>query len=418
MSRLALAIGVSAGAMALAAGGGGPAAGALGAGPLDHVGRATDGAGRRRAPAQRAGPGGRRGPDDRPPGRHRPGHGPGGELAASQLNADGGVLGRPIRIVPVDDRATPSVGVTAARRAVAGKIAAVVGPFNSAVGLKALPVYQAAGVSILRLTSATTTQGYGVTTQPMSTQVAPVEVTEISRVLHARRVAVLFDPSAYTAGIAAQLATGLKSYGVAVPVEQSLAPVAKGPGAGRATARSLARALAAVAAARPSLTYLAMYGPEAGQVAQAMAGAHGRARYGTCFTDLAAQGPGFVTAAGVAAASRCWSSGVPAAQLPGGSAYTAAYRAAYGATPGTWGAFAYDSVGLWVVAATWAHQLYGPSVREDLAHTSGYRGATGQITFLPGTGNRKDPPVVIMYITAKGQYRISRQWARAVGYTF
>jgi branched-chain amino acid transport system substrate-binding protein len=330
----------------------------------------------------------------------------GTQLAAARLNARGGVLGRRVVLVAGDDRADPATGAKVARRLVRSRVSAVIGPFNSAVGLRALPIYRAAGLPIVRLTSATATEGFGVTTQPMVRQIAPVEQGELTGLLHARSVAVLYDPSAYTAAIATQLAGALQGAGVSVPVDAVLSP--------QASAAQTGEALRAVAAVRPDVTYLAMYGPEAGMIAARMSATP--QAYGRCFVDLAAQGPSFVSAAGAAAAG-CLNSGVPSAgQLPGGKRYTAAYRARYHRSPGTWGAFAYDSLDLLVAAVERAHRWVGPKLRNTLLHTRGFRGVTGTTTILPASGNRAKPPVVILDIDAAGQYTVDSAWATFAGY--
>jgi branched-chain amino acid transport system substrate-binding protein len=330
----------------------------------------------------------------------------GAQLAAARLNARGGVLGRHVVIVAGDDRADPATGAKVARRLLRSGISAVIGPFNSSVGLRALPIYRAARLPIVRLTSATATEGFGVTAQPMVSQIAPVEEAELARVLHARSVAVLHDPSTYTAAIAAQLAGSLPGAGVRVPVDVVLDP--------HASAAQTDQALQAVAAARPDVTYLAMYGPQAGLIAGRVA-ADPRA-YGRCFVDLAAQGSSFVNAAGAAAAG-CLNSGVPSAeQLPGGLRYAAAYRARYDTSPGTWGAFAYDSLDMLVAAVGQTHRWTGRKLLGALRHTRGFRGVTGVTTILPASGNRADPPVVILDIDAAGRYMVDAAWATFAGY--
>jgi ABC-type branched-subunit amino acid transport system substrate-binding protein len=138
--------------------------------------------------------------------------------------------------------------------------------------------------------------------------------------------------------------------------------------------------------------------------------------YGRCFVDLAAQGPSFVSAAGAAAAG-CLNSGVPSAELlPGGNRYTAAYRARYHTGPGTWGAFAYDSLDMLVAAVGRTHRWTGPKLLGALRHTRGLRGVTGVTTILPASGNRVDPPVVILDIDAAGRYMIDAPWATFAGY--
>jgi branched-chain amino acid transport system substrate-binding protein len=330
----------------------------------------------------------------------------GAQLAAIQLNAHGGVLRHRIVMVAGDDRADPVTGASVARRLLRSGVSAVIGPFNSSVGLQALPLYRTAGLPILRLTSATATEGFGVTTQPMVTQIAPVEKGEITAVLHARSVAVLHDPSTYTAAIASQLAGALQGAGVKVPVNAVLDP--------SASAGQVAQALQAVAAARPDVTYLAMYGPQAGMMARRLADTPGA--YGRCFVDLAAQGPSFSRAAGAAAAG-CLNSGVPSAgQLPGGKRYTAAYRARFHASPGTWGPFAYDSLEMLAAAVERTHRWAGAKLRGALRHTSGFRGVTGTTTILPASGDRAAPPVVILDIDAAGHYTVDAAWASFAGY--
>jgi ABC-type branched-subunit amino acid transport system substrate-binding protein len=246
----------------------------------------------------------------------------GAQLAAARLNTHGGVLGRRVELVAGDDRADPATGATVARGLVRKGVSAVIGPFNSAVGLRALPIFRAAGLPVLRLTSAAATEGFGVTTQPMVGQIAPVEEADLTSVLHARSVAVLYDPSTYTAAIATQLAGGLRGAGVSVPVDAVLDP--------QASTAQIDQALTAVAAARPAVTYLAMYGPEAGMIA--------------------------------------------------------------------------------------ARMLAAPKLRHALLHTRAFRGVTGTTTIAAPSGNRVDPPVVILDIDAAGQYTIDPAWATFARY--
>ena len=81
-------------------------------------------------------------------------------LAADQLNAAGGVLGKKIEIVQIDDAADPTTGVAAANSAIAKGLNGVVGPYNSSVGAQTLPLYVKAGVVPIRLTSDNSTDGW------------------------------------------------------------------------------------------------------------------------------------------------------------------------------------------------------------------------------------------------------------------
>lgn len=323
----------------------------------------------------------------------------GAQLAVDRINAGGGVDGTRLTLLRENDAATVSGGLQSARKAIAARAFAVVGPFNSSVGLANLPVYRRAGLPIVRLTSSTKTEGYGVTTQPMDSQVAPVEVQEITRILKAKRPAIIYDTSAYTSGIAAQVAAGLKKGGD--PAVGSV-PVAS-------TQTSFGAALRRLSGSRPDLLYIAAYGAEAGKIAPAAS----KMSLGTCFVDLAAQGSDFVSSATRAVAERCLSSGVPSArQFVRAGKYVTDYEARFHARPGIWGTFTYDSVEV-LAAAVRKAGWHQSAVAMAMAHTTGYQGVTGSITIAPSTGNRTQSTVVILAIERAGNYRIDRAWAAA-----
>ena len=91
----------------------------------------------------------------------------GAQLAADQVNAAGGVLGRTVEIVAIDDGGDKTVGVPAVQAVIAtGELEGVVGPYNSGVGIETLPLYLDAGIVPVHLTSDSSTSGLGYTLQP------------------------------------------------------------------------------------------------------------------------------------------------------------------------------------------------------------------------------------------------------------
>jgi ABC-type branched-subunit amino acid transport system substrate-binding protein len=324
-------------------------------------------------------------------------------LAVNQIDAAGGVDGVKLSLIRVDDRATAAGGRSAARKAISAHAFAVVGPFNSSVGVVNLPTYRRAGLPIVRLTSSLKTEGFGVTTQPMDSQVAPVDIEEVTKVLHAARPAIIYDTSTYTAGIARQVKTGLSKAGdpvvAYIPVKTAQA--------------NYSAAVRRAAAKHPDLLYIAAYGADAGHIAKTASTLGGT---GHCFVDLAAQGPDFVTAATQSVASACVSSGVPSAQqFAGAGQYVAQYQSLFHTSPGTWGTFTYDSVEVLANAikqAGW-HQK---AVITAMDHTANYQGITGPITIAPSTGNRVQSTVVILDVNSSGNYVVDPQWASATGF--
>ena len=65
------------------------------------------------------------------------------------------------------------------------------------------------------MTSSNETEGLGVTTQPMNTQIAPAEIAFISAT-GVKSVAMLVDTSDYTQSIADQTSDGLLEKGIEV----------------------------------------------------------------------------------------------------------------------------------------------------------------------------------------------------------
>jgi branched-chain amino acid transport system substrate-binding protein len=326
----------------------------------------------------------------------------GAQLAIDQINAAGGVDGVQLKMLKLDDKATAAAGIAAEKKAVTSGAFAVVGPFNSSVGVANLSRYKKAGLPIVRLTSSVKTEGFGATTQPMDSQVAPVEINEITKVLHATRPAIIYDTSTYTSGIAKQVKAGLAEAG-----DPAVAMVSV-----TSTQTDYTSALNKVAASHPGLLYISAYGAEAGAIAKAAS----TRNTGKCFVDLAAQGPDFVTAATQPVASACLSSGVPSAQqFAGASQYVTNYESMFNTSPGTWGTFTYDSVEILAAAlkqAGW-HQK---AVSTAVVHIRNYQGITGPITIAPSTGNRVQSTVVILDVDGAGSYVIDPQWAAATGF--
>ena len=318
----------------------------------------------------------------------------GAQLAAKQINARGGVLGRTIRITAVDDEADPAEAAAAVKQAIKAKAVAVVGPYNSGVGVKNLPTYITNKIFPMRMTSAVTTEGYGATTQPMESQIAPVEINAIVA-SGATSVAMLIDPSDYTATIAAQTKAGLIAQGISV-TEISI----------QEDQTSYLPQINQALASGPAMLYSSTYYPEGSTIAKELATIDITA---SCFMGLANVDPAFVQRAGLAAAQNCTFSGVPAApQLPTAKKYTAAYIKEFRKTPGVWGAFTYDSVQVLAAAMRKSGSSnYGP-LKKAVFATKNFTGATGNITIQRGTGNRVTVPVEILRVNDRGVFVISR----------
>jgi len=329
----------------------------------------------------------------------------GAQLAAKRLNARGGIDGKKVVIVPIDDAADPETGVKAANAAIAQGLDGVVGPYNSGVGAQTLPLYLAAGLVPIRLTSADATAGLGFTLQPMTSQIAPVAATALTEWLGAKSVAIVYDASTlYTESVSTALRQLLEQAGVTITAFEPIEPGAK----------SYADVVTKLAAADPEVIYAATYYPEGGLIAKAMLAQQVDAQ---CVADYGSYDTGFIDTAGVKAARACPVVGVPAPnEFPGAKRFVAAYRAAFGAAPGTWSPYTFDSVNVLADAVTQAGGFDATGITEALNALDGWEGWTGSVTLEAGTGNREPATVVLLGTTPRGVFRIDRDWAQAVGY--
>jgi branched-chain amino acid transport system substrate-binding protein len=316
------------------------------------------------------------------------------KLAVSQVNARGGVLGRQVTLVRADDQANPDLAISVAKGAKKAGAVAVIGPFNSSVGVINLPYYVSKKIVPVQMTSTDDTTGEGVTVQPKNSQISPVEVDYLQG-KKVRNVVMLVDPSAYTQGMADRLKSSLSASGATV----TSLPVTGGQADYSAL---VAQALTSA----PDYIYVSTYYPEGSKIATAINAANSTAG---CFMGLANVDPAFVTQAGLAAAQRCVFSGVPeAAQMPTAKRYVAAYRAAFKTAPGVWGTFTYDSANILFAAMEKTGTTKYSKVLKALKETKNFAGQTGPITIDPKTGNRTNVPVYILTVNDRGVFVISK----------
>ncbi len=331
----------------------------------------------------------------------------GAKQAAAQLNGNGGIGGKRVEIVAIDDKGDPDAGVAAANNAVKAGLDAVVGPYNSGVGLKTLPIYTAAGLVPLRLTSSDQTAGIGFTLQPMTSQIAPVATDALVKQLKASSVALIVDSTTdYTKAAGQAMTTSLGKAGVAITTTESITPGAK----------SYSDTVAKVLATNPSAVYVVTYYPEAGLIAQAMLAANTSAK---CLADYGAYDNGYVTAAGIPAAQKCPVVGVPApSDFPNSAALVEAYSKQFNSAPGSWSPYTYDSVMLLADAIGRAGGTSASALKDALLATKGWKGWTGTVAFDSATGNRIPAPVTVDTVDASGAFHVDAAWMAATGFTY
>ncbi len=326
----------------------------------------------------------------------------GAELAAEALNEKGGIDGRQVEVVAIDDAGDPETGVEAAESAIDDGLDGVVGPYNSSVGEETLPLYIDAGLVPIRLTSDTSTNGLGYTLQPMTYQIAPVATEALTEWLEAKKVAIAYDPTpGYTLTVAEEMKKSLAAAGVEVTAFGKVEP-------GKDDYTDVVDKLAAT---DPDVIYVATYFPEGGLIAKEMSEGGVDAQ---CVADYGSYDTGFVETAGVAAARACPVVGVPAPEdFEGSGAKVSEYRKEFGEDPGTWSPYAYDSVGFLADGIEKSGGTEAAGLEESLDAVSGWKGWTGSVTIDPENGNRDPATVVIVETDENGELHVDEEWAKA-----
>ena len=183
----------------------------------------------------------------------------GTKLAVKEINANGGLLGMKVQLISGNDKASATTGVTVAKSIVAKHPSAVIGPFNSSVGVKNLPIYIRGGVFPVQLTSTDDTSGMGATVQPKNSQISPAEV-DWMKANKAQKVSILWDPSTYTQGMADRMFNALDKQGVLV-TKIEIDP----------TATDFTAVVAQALTNNPDTVYVSTYYPQGAIIAKALA---------------------------------------------------------------------------------------------------------------------------------------------------
>jgi branched-chain amino acid transport system substrate-binding protein len=325
----------------------------------------------------------------------------GAELAADQLNEDGGLLGKDIEVVAIDDGGDAEIGVPAVNDAIADGLDGVVGPYNSGVGVETLPLYEKAGLVPIRLTSDTDTEGFGFTLQPMGSQIAPVTAQALTDYIGAKNVAIAYDETEeYTTGISREVRTALEDRGATVTAFEPLKPGQK----------DYSSVVEKLAAGNPDAIYAAVYSPEGAAIAKAITPDSSP----TCLLDYGAYDDAYITEAG-GAATNCSVVGVPApSDFANSETYVSDYESEFDEAPGTWSPYTYDSLNVLAQAVEEAGSFDAKALTAALDKIKDVEGWTGSITLVPGSGNR-EPATVTVDVVENGAFTVDPDWAKAVG---
>ena len=314
-------------------------------------------------------------------------------LAAAEIDADGGVLGRPLQLVAADSRSKPAAVARAVRRLIEGERVVALGGLNdSTLALAAGPVAQRAGIPFVTsgatLPSLPRRIGDGFFMAAYGDDAQAHAVADLARSdLHARSAFLVVDRgSDFTHALARYFRQRFVARGGAV-----VGRVLYAPGE-----RNFGSAIARIRAARPrpDVLFFSSLPSEAGRlVRQARAAG---------LTQPILSGDGFDTPllgreAGALADDVYYSTHVAlGSRAPRVRRFVAAYRRRYGRAPtNAFAALGYDTLRLIADAIRRAGSTDPAAIRKNLAATRGFAMVTGTISYAPGRRTATKPITII-----------------------
>jgi branched-chain amino acid transport system substrate-binding protein len=150
-------------------------------------------------------------------------------LAVAELNAAGGVLGEPVRILLVDDFCDADQALAAAKKLVAEEVAFVAGHLCSGAAIPASEVYEEAGILMISPTAtnpALTEQGFAnvFRMSGRDTLQGTMAAEYLAERWRGRDIAIVHDGQAYGKGVAEAARERLRERGVSEVMFESIPP--------------------------------------------------------------------------------------------------------------------------------------------------------------------------------------------------
>ncbi|SAK50980.1 extracellular ligand-binding receptor [Caballeronia hypogeia] len=300
----------------------------------------------------------------------------GARLALEEISAQGLTIdGRSIRLEldSQDDAADPRTGEEVAQKLVDDHVVAVIGHMNSGVSIPASKIYSDAGIAEISPSTtnpAYTQQGYKTTFRVVATDAlqGPVLAGYAIKTLHAKKVVVVDDSTAYGRGLADEFTKTMQAGGVKLIAREQTTE----------KARNFKAILTKIRRVQPDVV---MYGgmdvtggPFAKEAAALGIKAKILAGDGVCTDELA-------ELAGDAVQNIvCSEAGLALSKMDKGADFEKKYEARFHAPVQIYAPFAYDAMYVIVDAMKRANSIEASKVLAAIA-TTDYNGLTGHIAF-------------------------------------
>lgn len=293
------------------------------------------------------------------------------QLAVDDVNAAGGVLGRPLRIVSQDDQADPQQATNVAQRLVDANVVAVVGHLTSGTTIPTVPIYARAHIAVLTPGSnpKVTSQGYANVFRvdaDDSVQGGGLGYYVVTK-MRLRRCAVVDDKQAFGQGVALDFVAGVQRAGGRVTSVNGINP-------GDVDYRAI---ITKIKEEHPQAVYFGGVQAQGGLFVQQMRALKVTVPF---FGPDGLYGPQFIKSAGAAAEGAYVTfEAPPPASNPAFTRFTARYQSRFKVKPSV-AQYGYDSVELIAQAIKAAHSTT-PAAIVSALHANTFTGVLGAYKF-------------------------------------
>jgi len=328
------------------------------------------------------------------------------ELAMAQVNQEGGILRHPLELVIRDNQNNPELSAKLAEELITQDgVVALVGPNYSRNALKISPVAQRYGVPMVATTAtnpAVTEAGDFVFLAAASDTFYGEVMARFAREsLKSQTAALLTDEEdPYVAGLSRIFEENFSALGGRIVASEIYS----------AGDTDFTAQLTAIAAEAPDVIFMPGFVPEVPLAVKQARTIPQKGASGITATFLGGDGwddPDLVKMGG-AAIENCYFSGFfsPDSADPSACDFVQSYRSMFGIVPDGPAAMGYDAVKLVATAMRRAGSVDKAAVRDELAATRGYKGATMLLSYDENRHPKKS--TVIMRIQ-DGRVRFHQQ---------
>lgn len=314
----------------------------------------------------------------------------GAQMAIDAINAAGGVSGRPVQLMAIDDGCEPQQAVQAGNKLVSQGVVAVVGYYCSGAANATLPVYDRAKMPVV-LAAATATnlthQGYQniFRIQGNTDQQGMVAAKTMLEGLKAKKIAVINDNTTYSRGLAESTVNWLKQLDAAAVVQtEEITPGEK----------DFSSVVTKVKAFKPDAIYFTGYYAEGSIIIKQLHSLGVNAQF---LAGDANNDPTFIAVAGADAEGVIFTSPPMVEGLPAASKFIEDYKTRYNMEPAAYAVYSYDGINLVVDALKRANSTEGTAVIDALRKTDNFVGITSTMSF-DERGDLTTPGIVTLTI--------------------